>query len=110
MSLPSTRGWPVTPVSKGAGYYRRLALTERETLLRKASVFHDLPKRHLRSIAKATEISNHEGGTTIIQAGTEGSTFYAIVDGRAKVVQGGRTIRRFGPGDFFGEIALLDPG
>ncbi len=106
----STRGWPVAPIAKGASYYRRLALAEREALLRNASLFSGLPKRHLRSIAKVTSISNHRSGTPIVEAGASGSTFYALVDGGAKVVRGGRTLRRLGPGDFFGEIALLDPG
>ncbi len=105
-----TRGYPVTPVRWGASHYRRLALEEREAMLAKAALFTDLPKRHLRSIARATTIARHRAGATIVQAGDPGSTFYALIEGEAKVIRGGRTVRRLKPGDFFGEIALLDPG
>jgi CRP-like cAMP-binding protein len=33
---------------------------------------------------------------------------FVLLEGRARVVQSGRTVARFGPGDFFGEISLLD--
>ena len=44
-----------------------------------------------------------------MKAGEAGSTFYAIVEGTAKVVRRGRPPARLGPGAFFGEIAILDP-
>jgi CRP-like cAMP-binding protein len=42
--------------------------------------------------------------------GDPGSSFHVLLDGRAKVVRRGRTVARLSPGDFFGEIGLLDPG
>src|SRR6266516_4794945 len=102
-----TSGWPIGPAPKGAGRYRRLVLAEREALLSNAPLFRDLPNRHLRSLAKTTTISDHPSGSRIVEKGSAGSTFYALVEGEAKVVRGSRTVGRLGPGEFFGEIALL---
>ena len=49
-------------------------------------------------------------GRRSCEAGQPGGTFYVIVEGEAKVLRGNRTSRRLGPGDFFGEISLLDGG
>lgn len=50
-------------------------------------------------------------GATIVRAGDVGDTFYAILEGEARVVSpGGRVLNRLGPGDFFGEVSLLDGG
>jgi len=42
--------------------------------------------------------------------GKPGDTFFAIVDGEADVLRGVKRVAKLGPGDFFGEIALLDGG
>lgn len=42
--------------------------------------------------------------------GAKSESCFVIVEGTVEVVKGGRSIARLGPGDFFGEIALLDPG
>ncbi|HJV04670.1 MAG TPA: cyclic nucleotide-binding domain-containing protein, partial [Actinomycetota bacterium] len=40
--------------------------------------------------------------------GEPGDAFYAIGSGRVEVLRGGRTLRTLGPGEFFGEVALLE--
>jgi len=48
---------------------------------------------------------------SIVKEGDLGDAFYAILEGQAKAVnRQGRTVNRLLPGDFFGEIALLDGG
>jgi CRP-like cAMP-binding protein len=69
-----------------------------------------MPKRHLRSIAKMAGVREYEKGASIIREGDPGSTFYVLLDGRARVVRGGRTVTHLSAGDFFGEISLLDAG
>ncbi len=50
-------------------------------------------------------------GATIVREGEPGDTFYVVVEGEAKVKDAkGRTLSRLIPGDFFGEISLMDGG
>jgi CRP/FNR family cyclic AMP-dependent transcriptional regulator len=71
-------------------------------------LFHDLPKRHLRRIAKLGRTRRFAAGAPIVRAGDPGRSFYVLLDGTATVrLVGGRT-RRLRAGDCFGEMALLD--
>jgi CRP/FNR family transcriptional regulator, cyclic AMP receptor protein len=85
-------------------------IARREKALASAPLFADIPKRHLRSIAKLTAVPSFEPGSTIVKEGSTGSLFFVILEGSAKVLQGGKAIGRLKPGDYFGEISLLDPG
>jgi CRP-like cAMP-binding protein len=71
-------------------------------------MFSGLSKRHLRHIAKLARIRRFASGSAIVRAGDSGRSFYVVLDGNAKVVRGGRTSRRLGAGDYFGEMALID--
>ena len=75
-----------------------------------APLFANLPKRHLRSIAKVTGVREYEKGASVIREGDPGSTFYVLLDGRARVVRGGQKVTHISADDFFGEISLLDAG
>src|SRR2546423_7022221 len=81
-------------------------------LLQEVPLFADLSRRHLRRIAGLAEEVEFAAGRTIVQNGSRGDAFYVIVEGTAKVLAGysTRTFARLGPGDFFGELALLDGG
>jgi CRP/FNR family cyclic AMP-dependent transcriptional regulator len=79
-------------------------------VLAQVPLFEGLSRRHLRKIAEhADEISFREK-ETIVEADQPGRTFFVIVEGEVRVVQGDRTISRAGPGEFFGEISLPDGG
>jgi CRP-like cAMP-binding protein len=79
--------------------------------LAQAPLFADLPPRHLKRLADLTEEQRYMEGATVVRAGDIGDTFYVILEGVAKVVSpSGRTVNRLYPGDFFGEISLLDGG
>jgi len=84
--------------------------TQRELALTEAPLFASLPKRHLRSIAKVTGVREYEAGASVVREGDPGSTFYVLLDGRARVVRGGQMVTHISTGDFFGEISLLDAG
>ena len=79
-------------------------------LLGQVPLFEGLSRRHLRRLAEhADEISFREG-ETIVEEDQPGGSFFVIVEGEVKVRQGGRAIATAGPGEFFGEISLLDGG
>jgi len=73
-------------------------------------LFATLSKRQLRHIAGLSEEQQFEENTSLAEEGKPGDTFYVLLEGEAKVVRGGRRMDRLIPGDFFGEIALIDGG
>jgi len=75
--------------------------------LAKAPLFSALSKQELGALAKATEDLEVEEGKVLTREGDLGREFFVIVDGDVSVTQDGKEIRRLGPGDFFGEIALI---
>ena len=44
----------------------------------------------------------------IVTQGTPGQAFYLIISGRVEILRDGKSLGAFGPGDFFGEMSLLD--
>ena len=76
--------------------------------LRSAKLFEGLPESELRSIEKQMKIVKHPAGHEIVVLGDGGVGFMIITDGTVTVstVQG--KDRKLGPGDSFGEMALLD--
>jgi CRP-like cAMP-binding protein len=70
-------------------------------------LFSRVPKRHVRAIAKLAWRVDHAPGEVIVQAGDRGNSMYLMLEGRARVVGKSRILR---PGDFFGEMALIDGG
>lgn len=76
----------------------------------KSPVFAELSQRDLRHVARAAEVYTFNDGQDVVREGTRTDGLFVILDGSAKVVRGGRTIRRLREGDFFGEIGLLDGG
>jgi CRP/FNR family transcriptional regulator, cyclic AMP receptor protein len=74
-------------------------------------LFSTLSSRHLKRFADLAEEERIMEGATIVREGDIGDTFYAVLEGEAKVVsKSGRVVNRLRPGDFFGEISLLDGG
>jgi CRP/FNR family transcriptional regulator, cyclic AMP receptor protein len=69
-----------------------------------------LSKRHLRRVLKAMHEYQYPAGESIVREGAHGQTLFVVLEGKARVSRRGRTVGRVGPGDFFGEIAVLDRG
>jgi CRP-like cAMP-binding protein len=67
-----------------------------------------LSRRQLRRLVARTSEHDYPEGAAIVRQGTRGETVFVLVEGTARVVRGGRTVARLSPGDFFGEIAVLD--
>jgi CRP-like cAMP-binding protein len=79
-------------------------------LLAGVPLFSGLSPRHLRRLADLAEEVRFDAGTPIVQEEQPGGTMYVILEGEAKVTRGKRTLNRLYPGDFFGEVSLLDGG
>jgi CRP/FNR family transcriptional regulator, cyclic AMP receptor protein len=82
----------------------------RETALRWVPLFKGLSRHRIRTLARASMVAVFRAGESIIKQGSAGSELFMILDGRVKVIRGGRTVARLRCGDVFGEVSLLDPG
>jgi CRP-like cAMP-binding protein len=71
-------------------------------------IFSGCTKRELAIISRAAKEVTHSEGTVIAREGERG--MFLILDGQARVTIGGKMKAKLGPGDFFGEVALLDGG
>jgi CRP/FNR family cyclic AMP-dependent transcriptional regulator len=68
-------------------------------------LFAGMGKRQVRGIAKHAQVVDYSLGEVIVRTGDPGDSFYLVLEGRARVSGRSRTL---GPGDFFGEMALVD--
>lgn len=82
---------------------------ERLEYLRAVSLFAACSDKELAEVASvAEELRVPEGEVLTVQGKVE-HEFYVIADGSASVVRDGSLVATLGPGDHFGELALLDP-
>ena len=85
----------------------RQSLNERE-LLKRVPLFADVSSRQLDLLAVKLVVVPFSEGTEIVHRGDAGNDFFIVRDGRlAAVGESGQTLAEMGPGEFFGEIALL---
>ncbi len=80
----------------------------RADLLAACPLFAGVGADGLATVAQEAEEVEYRPGAVIVRHGEIGTGFFVIVEGRVKVVQGGKTVARLGPGDFFGELSVLD--
>src|SRR5207245_2822657 len=76
-------------------------------LIKHAPLFAGCSKKELEQIAQIADELDFRSGKTLIKEGAPGREFFVLIDGTAEVQRGGRKIDTAGPGDFFGEMALL---
>jgi CRP-like cAMP-binding protein len=76
--------------------------------LGKVPLFQSCTDEEIRAIAEIAQESDFEAGQLIITQGTPGQAFYMILSGRVEIIRDGRSLGAYGPGDFFGEMSLLD--
>jgi CRP/FNR family transcriptional regulator, cyclic AMP receptor protein len=79
-------------------------------MLASVPLFEGLSKKELGQIAGAGKRVTHRQGAVLAKQGQSGVGFFLILEGEAGVKVGNRPARGLGPGDFFGEISLLDGG
>ncbi len=85
-----------------------LTTDHRTRLLGGVALFDGIDPEGLAMIAARAVEVDFAAGRSIVRQGEDGTGFFLIVDGRARVVQDGAAIAELGPGDFFGELSLLD--
>jgi CRP/FNR family cyclic AMP-dependent transcriptional regulator len=77
------------------------------SLLQRVPLFSDLDRKELERIAASMKERTFSAGDTVTAEGQSGVGFFVIESGDAKVTVHGEDRRRLGPGDYFGEVALL---
>ena len=78
--------------------------------LAQVRLFSAFNKKELSLIGRASDEVDAPAGKELVTEGTPGREFFLILDGEASVRRAGRRIAKLGPGQYFGELALLDGG
>jgi CRP-like cAMP-binding protein len=71
-------------------------------------LFSGLSSRHLRKLQRTASEDRYQPDSVIVPEGGRTATLFVVVEGSVKVVKDGKTISRRGPGEYFGEISLID--
>ena len=79
-------------------------------LLQRVPLFEDFDKGDLERLARSFKERTFDAGSTVAGEGKTGAGFFVIESGEAAVSVRGSERGSMGPGDYFGEIALIDDG
>jgi CRP/FNR family cyclic AMP-dependent transcriptional regulator len=90
-------------------------LKETVTFLEKVTFFQGLKRRQMENLARRMVTRTYKKGDAIVVQDQGGEGFFVVTSGRAEAVRRradgeNLVVNEFGPGDFFGELALLDDG
>ena len=77
-------------------------------MLKKVPLFAGLDNKELQEIAISMRERRFKAGDTVTQEGAGGVGFFVVQEGEADVQVGGESKGSVGPGDYFGEIALIN--
>ena len=78
--------------------------------LRQVPIFAGLSDQDLEGLARQMKERRFSEGSAVTSEGAGAAGFFVIVEGNANVSVGGEQRATLGPGDYFGEIALIDEG
>jgi CRP-like cAMP-binding protein len=93
-------------VGNRAGYDRAVPTVVDE--LRRVRLFAGLSQRQLRQLARLVKQREFAAGVAVVEEGTmSGVGFFILAEGEASVSVDGTEVARIGPGDHFGELALI---
>lgn len=82
-------------------------MDQKQQMLSKVPLFAGLRPSDLDELAMNSEEVDVATGRELAREGEPGEEFFAIVTGRVGIDRGGEHVRDLGPGDYFGEMALL---
>ena len=78
--------------------------------LRDVPIFRHLSKSELDRVAGWLQVFSIPEGDLVVREGASAQEFFLIEDGEAAVLEDGERVAMLGPGDFFGEIGLIETG
>jgi CRP/FNR family cyclic AMP-dependent transcriptional regulator len=84
--------------------------TSPQEALRNVPIFSDLSDDDIELLARQMKERRFSEGSSVTKEGAGAAGFFVIVEGNATVSVGGEVRATLGPGDYFGEIALIDEG
>ena len=87
-----------------------MARDEKIEALASMWLFRSCSKKDLAAIGRASEQLTAPAGRVLCKEGEVGHEFYLVLGGSAAVKRKGKKVANLGPGDYFGEMALLDRG
>jgi CRP-like cAMP-binding protein len=79
-----------------------------EAVLRRIELFAGLSRKQRRELALRADEIDVEPGRILCGKGRSSHEFFVIEEGTARVVRDGQFLNELGPGDFFGEMGLID--
>lgn len=79
-----------------------------EEFLARVPIFSHCTGDEIAAIAGVAQDSHFHPGQIIVTQGTPGQAFYLVLSGRVEILRDNVSLGAFGPGDFFGEMSLLD--
>ncbi len=85
-----------------------LSRDEKMELLRGVELFAGVGPEALGGIADRAHEVDYPSGRWIVRQGEVGTGFFLIVSGRARIIRGEDLLSEIGPGEFFGELSVLD--
>jgi len=86
----------------------RISALERVVVLKSTALFAQTPENVLSSIVPIMKEVTFYEGEEIFAKGDIGTSLFVVHDGQVGIFNGSQQLATFGPGDFFGELALLD--
>jgi CRP/FNR family transcriptional regulator, cyclic AMP receptor protein len=84
--------------------------TQPTDALKKVPLLAGLSDRELQRLAGQLHERKFPAGSVVVSEGATGTGFFVITEGEAEVEIGGQVRGKLGPGDYFGEMALIDEG
>ncbi len=84
-----------------------LSLKQKVELLKGVPLFTECSKAELTEVAISADEREAAEGDRLTEEGRRGREFFVVVEGTVGVEQGGRMLGDLGPGDWFGEMAIL---
>ncbi len=82
-------------------------LEAQKTVLAGTPLFSALNARELRQVLQVTEIEKYADRQMIVREGEQGEQLYIVLTGQIEVLRAGAPVARLGPGEHFGEMALI---